>query len=53
MEFTSPKQQFDEINEAYTSIELDSRSDAADIQAALGEITGATTVRIYFWAFFR
>lgn len=38
-------QQFNKINQAFTAIELDARDDAADIQAVLGELTGATTVR--------
>lgn len=45
------KQQFQKLNQPFTAIELDKRDDSAAIQAALGEITGATSVwtkKIYF-----
>lgn len=42
--FHSTLQQFNKLQQQYTAIELDSRDDAADIQTALGEVTGATTV---------
>ncbi|KAF5306264.1 hypothetical protein FQA39_LY08962 [Lamprigera yunnana] len=38
------KDVFDKINQKYTTVELDQRSDAEEIQMILGEITGATTV---------
>lgn len=46
-------QQFKKLNQAFTTIELEKRDDCAEIQAALGEITGATSVnenwRIWFF----
>ncbi|ENN71079.1 hypothetical protein D910_02077 [Dendroctonus ponderosae] len=38
------KEVFDKIKEKYTTIELDLRDDAEEIQEILGEITGAKTV---------
>lgn len=35
---------FDKLDKKYTAIELDQRDDGEDIQAILGEITGAKTV---------
>lgn len=35
---------FDKLKEKYTAIELDQRNDGEEIQAILGEITGAKTV---------
>lgn len=37
-------QQFNKLNQAFTAIELEKRDDCAEIQAALGELTGATSV---------
>lgn len=42
--FLSILQQFNKLNQAFTAIELEKRDDCAEIQAALGEITGATSV---------
>lgn len=33
------------LNQKYTAIELDQRDDCREVQAALGQITGASTVR--------
>ncbi|XP_055371918.1 uncharacterized protein LOC129605919 [Condylostylus longicornis] len=41
---TMAKEQFQKLKFDYTSIELDKRDDADEIQAILGEITGARTV---------
>ncbi|KAK5641445.1 hypothetical protein RI129_009992 [Pyrocoelia pectoralis] len=38
------KEVFDKIQQKYTAIELDERSDAEEIQLVLGEMTGAKTV---------
>lgn len=38
------KQVFDSLKKKYTAIELDERDDADEIQAILGEMTGAKTV---------
>lgn len=38
-------QQFNKLQQQFTAIELERRDDGADIQAALGQITGATSVR--------
>ncbi|KAE8742267.1 hypothetical protein FOCC_FOCC012196 [Frankliniella occidentalis] len=38
------KEAFDKIKFKYTAVELDKRDDGDQIQAILGEITGATTV---------
>lgn len=35
------------MKQQFTAIELENRDDCADIQAALGELTGATSVRFY------
>lgn len=35
---------FDKLGKKYTAIELDKRDDGDEIQAILGEITGAKTV---------
>lgn len=40
-------QQFQKLNQAFTAIEIENRSDCSEIQAALGEITGATTVSFH------
>lgn len=37
-------QQFNKLKEKFTAIELENRGDCAEIQAALGELTGATSV---------
>lgn len=42
--FSHLLQQFQQINHHFTAIELENRDDCQDIQAALGEITGGTTV---------
>ncbi|XP_031637774.1 glutaredoxin-C4 isoform X2 [Contarinia nasturtii] len=41
---TMAKEQFQKLQQEFTAIELDKRDDGGDVQAALGEITGATTV---------
>lgn len=41
---TMAKEQFKKLNQAFTAIELEKRDDGAEIQAALGEMTGATSV---------
>ncbi|XP_012252844.2 glutaredoxin-C4-like isoform X2 [Athalia rosae] len=41
---TMAKQVFDKLKQKYTAVELDNRDDADEIQAILGEITGAKTV---------
>ncbi|KAK3911720.1 Glutaredoxin-C4 [Frankliniella fusca] len=41
---TMAKEVFNKINFKYTAIELDKRDDGDQIQAILGEMTGATTV---------
>jgi glutaredoxin 3 len=38
------KEVFDSIKQKFTAIELDKRDDCEEIQAILGEITGAKTV---------
>ncbi|KAK9887814.1 hypothetical protein WA026_000129 [Henosepilachna vigintioctopunctata] len=38
------KNVFDELKKSYTAIELDARDDGDEIQAVLGDITGARTV---------
>ncbi|XP_050311155.1 uncharacterized protein LOC126746797 isoform X2 [Anthonomus grandis grandis] len=38
------KEVFDSLKEKYTTVELDLRDDADEIQGVLGEITGAKTV---------
>jgi glutaredoxin 3 len=38
------KDQFDKLNYPYKAIELDYRSDGAEIKKALGQLTGASTV---------
>lgn len=37
-------QQFQKLSEEFTTYELDKRDDGGEIQAALGEVTGGTTV---------
>ena len=39
------KEVFDNLKQKFTAIELDQRDDCDEIQAILGEITGAKTVR--------
>lgn len=39
-------QQFKKLQQQFTAVEIENRDDCADIQAALGEITGATSVSI-------
>lgn len=39
-------QQFNKLNQLFTAYELDKRDDCAEIQAALGQITGATSVSL-------
>jgi len=41
---TMAKEQFQKLQQEFTAIELDNRGDGGEIQAALGQITGATTV---------
>lgn len=42
-------QQFKKLNKAFKAIEIENRDDCSEIQAVLGEITGATSVRnLYF-----
>lgn len=41
---TLAKEQFEQLNVPFLSVELDNRHDGAVIQAILGEITDATTV---------
>lgn len=41
----SSLQQFNKLKQKFTAIELENRDDCADIQAVLGELTGATSVR--------
>ncbi|XP_065165496.1 uncharacterized protein [Atheta coriaria] len=38
------KEVFDKLQQKYTAVELDNRADADEVQAILGEITGARTV---------
>lgn len=45
-------QQFNKLNQIFTAIELENRDDCAEIQAALGEITGATSVILKWNSFF-
>lgn len=39
-------QQFQKLNFPFTTVELENRDDCNQIQAVLGELTGATTVSI-------
>lgn len=39
------KKTFDSLQQKYTAIELNGRDDCEKIQAALGKLTGATTVK--------
>ena len=41
---TMAKEVFNKLQQKYTAIELDERSDAEEIQLILGEMTGAKTV---------
>jgi glutaredoxin 3 len=43
------KEVFDSIKQKFTAIELDKRDDCEEIQAILGEITGAKTVGCFFF----
>lgn len=37
-------QEFDKIGQKYTAIEIENRQDCSEIQAVLGQMTGATSV---------
>lgn len=39
-------QQFNKLKQEFTAIEIENRDDCADIQAALGQLTGATSVNL-------
>ncbi|XP_055313914.1 uncharacterized protein LOC129575076 [Sitodiplosis mosellana] len=41
---TMAKEQFQKLKQEFTAIELENRDDCNEIQAALGQITGGTTV---------
>ncbi|XP_063700842.1 uncharacterized protein LOC134831089 [Culicoides brevitarsis] len=38
------KEQFKKLNKSFTAVELEDRDDCREIQAVLGEMTGATSV---------